>query len=438
MATPVLMPRQGNTVEECLLATWRKKKGDAVHKGEPIADIETDKATFELESPVDGVLLETFVDEGNLAPVMTNIAVIGAVGESTEEFKPTAITPLPTSVPTVKVEEQESTAMVAKPATVNSSAPPHTERAAAPLSPRAKAFSSLHNIATIPTSGSGPDGRVLEKDIKELVLKTNRISPAAMELIKKGYRKNIEGSGANGLIRMRDLAKPGKPLNSIRTIIATRMKESLTGTAQYTVSMKAPASKLLSLRAKIKPLASCGKLPDISINDLVNFAVIKTLPSFPEINSELIDGVLYTYNNINLSFACDTKKGLLVPVIKNAEKMAIGELAKETRRLVAAANEGRILPEELSGGTFTVSNLGSFGVTDFTPIINTPQTAILGVCAISLEPIRSSDNKIVFEEKIGFSLTSDHQVVDGALAAKFLKSLGETVASIDSKINLAI
>ncbi|MBL8026357.1 MAG: 2-oxo acid dehydrogenase subunit E2, partial [Fibrobacteres bacterium] len=153
-------------------------------------------------------------------------------------------------------------------------------------------------------------------------------------------------------------------------------------------------------------------------------------------NAELIDGVLYTYNNVNLAFACDTKKGLLVPVIKNADKMSIGELAKSSKNLANAAIEGRIQPDDLNGGTFTVSNLGAFGVTDFTPVINTPQTAILGVCGISLEPVRAKDGSVVFEDKIGFSLTSDHQVVDGALAAKFLKKLSESIMNIEKLCGL--
>jgi pyruvate dehydrogenase E2 component (dihydrolipoamide acetyltransferase) len=432
MAIPVLMPRQGNTVEECLLAAWKKKKGDKVTKGESIADIETDKATFELEAPSDGILLDIFAEAGTLVPIMTNIGAIGNVGESVEEFRPAPKdnekkqegdpSPLPSSTPS-PLPAKEPTSI----STPNESPMP---------SPRAQKYLESHPIPTLPKLGSGPNGRILESDLQEIYMSGNRLSPLAAELISEGWRSPASGSGPADMILKNDLLPPGKALSGIRSIIAARMKESLSTTAQYTVSMKAPATGLLALRKRIKPLSEAGKLADISINDLVNFAVIKTVVDFPEINAGLIDGVLYTYKNVNLAFACDTKKGLLVPVIRNAHLMNLSELARASKTLAASAIEGRILPDDLSGGTFTVSNLGGFGVTEFTPVINTPQTAILGVCGISLEAVRSRDGTIIFEDRIGFSLTSDHQVVDGAMAARFLKKLSETVANIESTTGL--
>ncbi|MBL8025723.1 MAG: 2-oxo acid dehydrogenase subunit E2, partial [Fibrobacteres bacterium] len=268
MATPVLMPRQGNTVEECLLASWKKKKGDIVTKGESLADIETDKATFELEAPEDGILLEIFAEPGTLVPVMTNIAVIGRAGESTAEFKPVAAKQATSEKAVVTAAESAAPVQTASSVT----AAPATAPAATvfgELSPRAQSYLESHNLPVLPKSGSGPNGRILEEDLRKSFLTGPRVSSTASVYLKEGWRAPATGSGPADLILKSDLLPPGKPLSGIRSIIASRMKESLAKTAQYTVSMKASAGALLTLRKKIKPLAESGKLTDISINDLV-------------------------------------------------------------------------------------------------------------------------------------------------------------------------
>ncbi|MCX6635887.1 MAG: 2-oxo acid dehydrogenase subunit E2 [Acidobacteria bacterium] len=215
-------------------------------------------------------------------------------------------------------------------------------------------------------------------------------------------------------------------MSSLRERIARRVRESLATTAQYTLHSSADATGLLRLRRTIKENQD---LPDININDLVLFCTIKALIEMPELNAELVDGKLRQHSSVHLGFACDTPRGLLAPVIRNSEKLSIGELALRVKELTERAANGSIAPDDLTGATFTVSNLGSLGIESFTPILNPPQVALLGVNAIQLRPIRREDT-IEFVEHIGLSLTCDHQVIDGAPGARFLALVKRRIESI--------
>jgi pyruvate dehydrogenase E2 component (dihydrolipoamide acetyltransferase) len=427
MATPVLMPQQGNTVEECLLVAWKKKKGDPLEKGEILAEIETDKATFELEAPASGTLLETFVSEGELAPVLTHIAVIGSPGEPVEAFRPVKGSP-------ASIEKARESFAPIDP--LPESGAVSSQEGARP-SPRARAFLHAHPVDLSGVQGSGAGGRIMEQDVRNAWNRGARPSPLSAELMRKNARPPKAGSGPGGLIRSEDLSEPGKPLSGIRAIIAQRMCDSLFSTAQYTVSVQAEAEGLLELRKRVKARFSKEGGDDITLGDMVMFACVVTLKAFRELNAEFVEGVLYLHKNIHLGFACDTPKGLLVPVIKNCNELSLPELSRRAKTLAQKAVEGKISPDDLSGGTFTVSNLGSFGITSFTPVINTPQVAILGVCAITPQPMRK-EGRIDFVDQIGFSLTADHQVVDGAAAARFLKALGENIKGIQAIAGLKL
>jgi pyruvate dehydrogenase E2 component (dihydrolipoamide acetyltransferase) len=216
------------------------------------------------------------------------------------------------------------------------------------------------------------------------------------------------------------------------------MRESLTTTAQYTMNTAADARGLLSLRKKVKAAREMkAALADININDEVMFAVILALKKMPELNCELIDGKIYRRSEIHLGFACDTDKGLLVPVVRNCEKISIGELSERVKALTAQAQQGALGADDMSGGTFTVSNLGSLGITSFTPILNPPQVAILGVDTIEPRPVRQK-SRVVFVDHIGLSLTCDHQIIDGAPGARFLKVLREQIEAIESLVDLKL
>jgi pyruvate dehydrogenase E2 component (dihydrolipoamide acetyltransferase) len=377
MATPVEVPKLGNTVEECIVARWLKQKGEAVTAGDVVAEIETDKATFEVTAPVSGTLIETYYAEGALAPVFTNLFVIGEVSEKIE--------PLPT-------KSGVSTPQPLSPNPASEAPPAPGPRPLAPLfSPRARRFADAHNFHPAAVNGSGPGARVLEEDLRKLY-----------------------GSGAR--------------ISSIREKIARRMRESLETTAQYTLHSSAPATGLLAVRARLKATPAHS---GVNLNDLITFCVVETLLDLPDLNAEFAAGEIRKHAHVNIGFAVDTARGVVVPVVKNADSLCLDELSARMKELAAQAVEGKIALDDLSGGTFTISNLGALGIEHFTPLLVPPQLAILGVGAIQLRPARR-DGQIEFIDTLALSLTCDHQIIDGAPGARFLKALAGKIENIES------
>jgi len=421
MATPVEVPKLGNTVEECLIAKWRKHKGEQVSAGEVVAEIETDKATFEVTAPSDGTVLETFFDEGALVPVFTNLFVIGAPGENVDAFRPqgAAAPAVKEAAPVATPEAPKADRQVARPAPAASSGP---------LSPRARRFAAEHDFHPEAVTGSGPAGRVLEDDVRKQFYESPRVSSLANQRIEEGMEIGGEGSGTGGMVLSSDLVPPATRVSGIRATIGRRMRESLGTTAQYTLHTSANAGGLLLMRAKIK--ASAG-VPDININDLVTFCAILALLDVPDVNVEFIDGKVHKHREVHMAFACDTPRGLMVPVVRDAHKLTAGQLSVKMKELTAQAVKGTISPDDLSGGTFTVSNLGGLGIESFTPVLNPPQVAILGVDSIQLKPVRR-EGRIEFIDAIGLSITFDHQVIDGAPGARFLKAVKEKIENVES------
>ena len=431
MATPVEAPKLGNTVEEVLIARWAKRKGDAVTAGELVAEIETDKATFELTAPVSGTLLETFFEEGALVPVFTNLFVIGAPGENVDAFRPggAAVAAAGTNAPYTGTAANDAAADHVGPAILPAS-PLSSGLPPAPtplLSPRARRFADDHNFHPPSITGSGPGGRVLEADIRQAYHTSPKASSAAKQQMQSGMVA-AEGSGAAGMILSTDLTPAASRISNLREKIARRLRESLTSTAQYTLNASADAAGLLTLRARIK--ASRG-LPDININDLVTFCTIQALLQMPELNVEFIDGKLHKHAEVHIGFAVDTPRGLLVAVVRNAHAMPAAELAVAMKELTAQAVAGSISADNLSGATFTISNLGGLGIESFTPLLNPPQVAILGVGAIGLKPVRRQ-GRVEFIDAIGLSLTCDHQIIDGAPGARFLQVVKEKIENVES------
>jgi len=250
-------------------------------------------------------------------------------------------------------------------------------------------------------------------------------------MVEAGYEMRAEASGVNGRILSGDLSSPPVKISSIREKIARRMRGSLAETAQYTMNTSADATGLLSLRARIKAREQQSGFPSININEMIMFCTIKALEAVPEMNVEFINGNIYRHSGIHIGFACDTPKGLLVPVIRESQELNLIELASKIKALTKQTLEGGIAPEDLSGGSFTVSNLGTYGIESFSPILNPPQVAILGVDTIELKPVRRN-GAVEFIDYIGLSLTCDHQVIDGAPGARFLKIVRETIEGIES------
>jgi len=416
MATPVEVPKLGNTVEECIVSRWVKGKGDVVSAGDVVAEIETDKATFEVTAPVSGTVIETFFEEGALVPVFTNLFVIGEPGESGAGHRPARLQNAASEItpPVATVE----------PAPVSVPAAILADASSSRFSPRARRFAEEHRFYPPAVSGSGPGGRVIEEDLRALyysaqVPGTSGRDSRNEETQSRGPRSVGTNAGAAGT--------SGRA-TSVREKIARRMRESLATTAQYTLNASADARGLLALRARIK--ASSG-VPDINLNDLVTFCAIRALIEMPALNAEFIDGKIHNHSEVHIGFACDTPRGLLVPVVRNAHQLAIGDLASAMKVLTAQAVQGSISPDYLSGATFTVSNLGGLGIESFTPLLNPPQVAILGVGAIQVKPVRRHGT-VEFMDAIGLSLTCDHQAIDGAPGARFLEIVKEKMENVES------
>jgi pyruvate dehydrogenase E2 component (dihydrolipoamide acetyltransferase) len=320
---------------------------------------------------------------------------------------------------------------------------------AAGISPRARNLAASSGLDGIPAAGSGPGGRIIERDVKAVIEGRAPLTPAAKAV---GGIAPQSGSGIGGRVLASDMgsgaaSSAGAPsisssaqefpgpaevieVKGIRKVIAQRMHASLMETAQFTLNSSASAESLLSWRAKYKNSSEEFGLNGISINDLVMFAVAKLLPLYPELNATYQDGKITQYKHVHLGFAVDTPRGLMVPVVKFADQLSLLQLSSEIRRLATACRDGKAAPDELSGGTFTVTNLGSFGIESFTPVVNTPEVAILGVNTI-YNSVVEKDGGVGIEKRIGFSLTVDHQIVDGAPGARFLKAYIQMISDLE-------
>jgi len=434
MTTSIIMPRQGQSVESCILTSWNVKEGDAVKTGQIVASIETDKATFEVESPGEGVVLARFFDEGADIPVLTTIAVIGQPGEDFSNLRPGASN-------SIVVDSSTPISSAIKPLTapVAISTSPSTENG---ISPRARKAAEQFGIPTAAIPGSGPGGRVIERDVIAAKNQMPNLSGPAKDALAKGLSAPSYGSGPGGRVLSTDMtAKQAKPVTAsaapkttpvkgIRKIIAEKMKLSLQSTAQLTLTRSLDASVLQSYRARAKQHAETMQTAKVTINDLIVYATIQALKKHPSLNAHFLGDKIVESSDIHIGIAVDTSRGLMVPVLQHAQAMSLTDVAGAIRPLAESAQKGNVSPDLLSGGTFTITNLGSLGVETFTPVLNPPEVAILGVGGIALKPVRKND-EVVFVDAITLSLTIDHQAVDGAPAARFLQDLCIMLENID-------
>lgn len=439
MATPVVMPRQGQSVESCIIAGWKKKVGDPIAEGEILCDIETDKAMMEVESPVAGTVLALFFNEGDDVPVLTNIAAIGQPGEDVEGLRPGGAVAQKSG----GAEEQgnrgaEEVDRASVAAQTEADGRTH-------VSPRARHLAGQKGIEVSALQGSGPGGRVIERDVQGAISQKPRMTPLAKSMLERGeYQAPAQGSGAGGRVTAQDLkpvAAPAPqpvpqeeaqiiPVKGIRRVIATRMLESLQTTAQLTLNAAADARALLAYRQRLKQSAEALGLRQVTINDLILLAVSRILLEYPALNAHFKEDAIYQYPYVHLGLAVDTPRGLMVPVIHNAHKLSLKQIAGQAKQLAAACLDGTISAGQMAGGTFTVTNLGNLGIESFTPVLNPPQVAILGVGNINLKPVEV-EGQAQFINHIGLSLTINHQAVDGAPAARFLQALSQGLAEVE-------
>jgi pyruvate dehydrogenase E2 component (dihydrolipoamide acetyltransferase) len=431
MATPVIMPRQGQSVETCIIAQWFRKKGDTINKGEILISYETDKAAFELEAPASGSLLEIFYQDGEEVRVLSNIAVIGQPGESIEEFRPEAQSL--TAEQRSKVPEYKQTGAIADDNKAVSLTPlTDSDAKETKISPRARKLAERLKVPVSAIKGSGPDGRIIEKDIEAAAHKFRTTSLAGELIETDGMATGSEPTGIGGRFRVADLQTGGpvrqdefkiSKISNIRRIIAEKMYNSIRNSAQLTHHLSADARKLLEYRKIFKSGQSKESGENITINDMVCYAVIKALKIKPEINSHFLGDSIKKFYKVHLGIAVDTERGLMVPTLKNADEMSLPELSSGLKSLADKCRAGNIDPELLTStsATFTVSNLGSYGIEMFTPVLNLPQSGILGINTITYRPADQGDGVIGFIPVIGLSLTYDHRAIDGAPASEFLR-----------------
>lgn len=453
MAVEVLMPRQGQSVESCIIVGWKVKEGDTVKTGDALCEVETDKATFEVEAPADGTVLGIFYPDEADVPVLQVIAAIGAPGEDISSLRPGTSSAVSEQKPeAAKPVEEKKTAPA--PAPVASDVRASSSGPVGKASPRAKKLAEQKGVDVSALAGSGPEGRVIERDVKAALDGRAPLSPAAKaQAAEQGLAVPAVGSGLGGRVLTADLQAlvsvapektgevlaaiefPGAakeiPVKGVRKVVAERMLASLQNTAQLTLNTSADARSMLAYRSKCKAAPEEAGVGGISLNDLVMFVTARTLPEFPELNAHWLGTKMVQFENVHLGFAVDTPRGLMVPTIRYANRLSLKQLSAEAKRLAKACIEGSIDPDALSGGTFTVTNLGAAGIESFTPVLNAPQTGILGVCSIEPKPVMKKDGGVDFVPHMGLSLTFDHCAADGAPASRFLTVLRTRLAAVE-------
>lgn len=424
MAFTINMPKQGQSVETCIFTDWLKKKGDTVKKGEPLFAYETDKASFEYESEFEGVLLETFYNAGDEVAVLVPVAIIGAPGEKVDAPKQAATaTEAPAAItPTVSANPQTSQAQV-------------QNNSGAKASPLARAMAAKMGVNISSIKGTGPDGRIIKRDILAMSgnvqvnekNETKCVQPAASTV----QTIAINAPAAITPVYNYDSSLQAghdfddKKISNVRKIIAQSMHASLQNSAQLTHHLSADVRKLLAYREQVKASMAKGSADNITLNDMVCLCVIRALKKMPEVNSHFIGDNIRTFKKVHLGLAVDTPRGLMVPCLKDADDFSLSGLSHRLKAVAESCKKGSIAPELLAStaASFTVSNLGNYGVEMFTPVINLPQVAILGVCTITYRPADIGGGTIAIIPVIGLSLTYDHRALDGGPATLFLKQI---------------
>jgi pyruvate dehydrogenase E2 component (dihydrolipoamide acetyltransferase) len=440
MATIVIMPKQGQSVESCILTEIPKKVGDKVTKGELLFAYETDKASFEEFAPVDGTILSFYYEAGDEVPVLKDVCVIGEAGEAVASALPVETEPVKVAAEAVIITEEKK--VVAAIITGKESTGGNSF-----ISPRARILAEKEGVEISGIRGSGPGGRIIEQDIAAYLAVKPKITPLARKRAEEEQLcSDCAGSGLGGTITAKDLKQPAsgsgaampsqeyevKKLSNIRKLIAKAMLSSLQNSAQLTHHLSADARQITHLRKIVKKAVDEGYPINITLNDMICLAVIKALKKYPQVNTHFMDDSMRYFKKVHLGIAVDTDRGLMVPVIRNADDLSIQGLSNQLREVAAACKNGSINPDLLASeaATFTVSNLGNYGVEMFTPVINLPQTAILGVNTIIPRPKDLGDGVYGFVPHLGLSLTYNHQALDGGEATRFLKQIATEIENL--------
>ena len=434
---PIIMPRQGQSVESCIITKWHKKQGDTVAPGDILFSYETDKAAFDEEAKDAGTVLAILRAEGDDVPCLENVMILGGPGEDISAFAQTEEKAAPVesavaNAPVVSVQAE----------------PVAAQRPDGKISPRARAMAARTGADLSQAMATGPDGRVIARDVQALLDAGQVVTPAARGQVVAG----VSGTGIGGRASLRDVgaapapkeaaaapaASPAEkpetwdePLPNIRKVIARAMHESLQSMAQLTHTATYDATNILALRKQFKEQGAAYGMQGVTIGDLIVFAVTRTLmqPEHGALNAHFLGDSIRYFRDVQLGIAVDTPRGLMVPTLRNANRKTLLEISTETKALAAACQSGAIDPDLLAGGSFTVSNLGAFEVEHFTPVINPPQTGILGVNTLQ-QRVRERNGQVEVYSAMSISLTYDHRALDGAPASRFLRDLKRNLENI--------
>ncbi len=423
-----------------------------MNKGDILFSYETDKAAFDQEANEDGILLDVFFAEGDEVPVLETVAVIGNPGDNYASIVPVDKSAVSGNEPSDSPEEHSASGSVRKGTETGIETGTEIEESSSEdsppeykvvtgsgeklrVSPLARKMARELNIPLSALNGTGPKGRIIERDIKKAAAKIDagvKSAPAPDKVRTEEevtYKSSVSGSRLSGQGNDFNLVK----LSNMRRIIAAKMHQSLQNSAQLTHHMSADARKLLAWRKEIKAEKGKAGHIDISINDMVCLAVIKALKKHPSMNAHFLGNELRVFNKVHLGIAVDTERGLMVPALRDADELNAGGLSRKLKELAESCKKGNIDPELLNSESagFTISNLGAYGVELFTPVLNLPQTGILGVNNITYRPADMGDGVIGFIPVIGLSLTYDHRAVDGAPASLFLGEIKKEIENIN-------
>ncbi len=421
MATYIEMPKLADTMTEGTLVKWRKNEGDKIEVGDVVAEVETDKATMEMESFETGIIFQHLVKEGQKVPIGVKIALVLGKGEKPPapgEVPAAAAAPAAAtaSASPAAAAPQKASSATATPASHAAEAPVSATGARVKSSPLARKIAAEKGIAITSLRGTGPGGRVVARDVESGQPAAKAAAPKAQAAAPAAVPATPAGAGDKQIA-----------LSGMRRVIADRLLASKTQIPHFYLNIEVDAAPLMKLRAELNVAAEAAGGPKLTVNDFVLKAVIAAAVKVPAVNASFAGDSIIQYGSINLSVAVAVEEGLVTPVLRDAQKKSIREISEAVKDLATRARNKKLKPDEYAGGTITVSNLGAYGIESFSAIINPPQAMILSVGAIVKKPVVGPNDQIVAGQRMAIGLSADHRVVDGAVGAQYLAELRKLV-----------
>ena len=403
MASKIIMPKLGLTMEEGIINKWFVKEGDQVEKGDALFEVATDKVNMEVESTASGVLLKIVAREGETVPITQTVAYVGQPGEVITEGEEGAAAGVSSE------KKKQSTEVPATEREKLSEGKTESEEARMKASPLARRLAAEYAFDLSQIKGTGPGGRIVKEDVEAVHQQQLKAVPP---VVKKEMKPTVT-------IPTAELPTERVPLSRMRKIIAERMFESARSKPHFYLQMEVWADELVRMRERLLPIIEKQTGFRVSYNDILIKVAARALEKFPMINAYFVNNEIQMNASINVGVAVALEDGLIVPVVKNAHQKGLAQIVTETNDLSRRARESKLLPDEMSGGTFTISNLGMYGVDSFTAIINSPESAILACGATKKRPYFNGES-IIAAHLMNLTLSGDHRIVDGALAAQFM------------------